>query len=400
MASSRPAVFREEAVRHAEGGGNGDVLRLARVDALDLLAPGRPLPRGLRLRRLRHALRVRERPRRRLGHGTPRRHRDAGGDGELDRGQARPARRARRGAGALLLGARRGRARAPPARVRSPAHQDDARPRRPRRPPGAHRPPHAKDLAASRVEQLSVRATQAGVIGDVRIRPGQLLAAGDTVVTLMGEQTKYSIVAMMPAQYRPQLKPGMSLRFEVTGYRYAYQEMTIASVSTQIIGPSEVKRYLGQQIDDTMVITGPVVLVEAVPPSSTFRSRRADLRFLSRHERRRRDPRPVREHPLLADTGPPDHLRWPAWLSLRPAKASSPASRRSRGSAAPSGGSPSSSSSPRPSAAWPAWPWCSAITAKRSGAKSCAPSSAPAATGPRPATSSTPLATTACAAAG
>lgn len=127
-----------------------------------------------------------------------------------------------------------------------------------------------KDLAASRVEQLSVRASQAGVIGDVRIRPGQLLAAGDTVVTLMGEQTKYSIMAMMPAQYRPQLKPGMSLRFEVTGYRYAYQEMTIASVSTQIIGPGEVKRYLGQQIDDTVTIAGPVVLVEAVPPSATF----------------------------------------------------------------------------------------------------------------------------------
>ena len=127
-----------------------------------------------------------------------------------------------------------------------------------------------KDLAAARVEQLSVRASQAGVIGDVRIRPGQLLAAGDTVVTLMGEQTKYSIVAMMPAQYRPQLKPGMSLRFEVTGYRYAYQEMTIASVSKQIIGPSEVKRYLGQQIDDTVTIAGPVVLVEAVPPSATF----------------------------------------------------------------------------------------------------------------------------------
>jgi membrane fusion protein (multidrug efflux system) len=120
------------------------------------------------------------------------------------------------------------------------------------------------------VDQLSVRAPQAGVIGDVRIRSGQLLSVGDVVVTLVGDQTRYSIVAMLPAQYRPQLRPGMSLRFEVNGYRYAYQEMSITSVGTQIIGPNEVKRYLGQQIDDTVKIEGPVVLVEAEPPAPTF----------------------------------------------------------------------------------------------------------------------------------
>lgn len=127
-----------------------------------------------------------------------------------------------------------------------------------------------KDLAATRVEQLSVRAPQAGVIGDVRIRPGQLLDTGDIVVTLESEQTRYSIVAMLPAQYRPQLTPGMSLRFEVAGYRYAYQEMAITKVSAQIIGPNEVKRYLGQEIGDTVKVDGPVVLVEAEPPSATF----------------------------------------------------------------------------------------------------------------------------------
>jgi biotin carboxyl carrier protein len=127
-----------------------------------------------------------------------------------------------------------------------------------------------KDLAATRVEQLSVRAPQAGVIGDVRIRSGQLLDAGDIVVTLAGEETRYSIVAMLPAQYRPQLKPGMRLRFEVAGYRYAYQEMSVTKVSAQIIGPNEVKRYLGQEIGDTVKVDGPVVLIEARPPAPTF----------------------------------------------------------------------------------------------------------------------------------
>lgn len=127
-----------------------------------------------------------------------------------------------------------------------------------------------KELAAARVEQLSVRAPQAGVIGDVRIRPGQLLEVGDIVVSLIGEHTKYTIVAMLPAHYRPQLRPGMSLRLEVTGYPYAYQEMDVVSVGTQIIGPNEVRRYLGQEIDDTVKVDGPVVLVEAAPRSPTF----------------------------------------------------------------------------------------------------------------------------------
>jgi membrane fusion protein (multidrug efflux system) len=127
-----------------------------------------------------------------------------------------------------------------------------------------------RDLAVARLDQLVVRAPQAGVIGDVRIRPGQRLAEGDIVVTLLGDRAKSSIVAMLPAQYRPQLQPGMSLRFEVTGYRYAYQEMTISSVGAQIIGPNEVKRYLGHELDDTVEVKGPVVLVEATPSSPTF----------------------------------------------------------------------------------------------------------------------------------
>jgi membrane fusion protein (multidrug efflux system) len=87
---------------------------------------------------------------------------------------------------------------------------------------------------------------------------------------MLGSDTRCSIVAMLPAHYRPQLQPGMSMRFEMTGYRYAYQDMTIESVGAQIIGPNEVQRYLGQEIADTIKIEGPVVLVEARPSSSAF----------------------------------------------------------------------------------------------------------------------------------
>lgn len=127
-----------------------------------------------------------------------------------------------------------------------------------------------RDVAAAKLERLSVRAPRAGLIGDIRIRAGQLIGPGDIVVTLLDEDRRCSVMAVLPAQYRPQLRPGMSMRFEVTGYRYAYQEMVIRTVGTQIIGPNEVKRYLGQEIGDTVTVSGPVVIVEATPASSTF----------------------------------------------------------------------------------------------------------------------------------
>jgi multidrug efflux pump subunit AcrA (membrane-fusion protein) len=127
-----------------------------------------------------------------------------------------------------------------------------------------------RDLASSRVAQLVVTAPHAGVIGDIRIHRGQLIEQGDVVLGLLGKDAGGTILAMLPAQHRPRLQPGMSLRFEVTGYRYAYQEMIITSVGAQIIGPSEVKRYLGQEIGDTVQVEGPVVLIEATSPSPTF----------------------------------------------------------------------------------------------------------------------------------
>jgi multidrug efflux pump subunit AcrA (membrane-fusion protein) len=127
-----------------------------------------------------------------------------------------------------------------------------------------------RDVAAARLGQLSIRAPHAGVIGDVRIRAGQLMSAGDVVVTLVSPDQRGSVLVVMPAQYRPQLAAGLTMRFEVRGYRYAYQELAVSAVGTQIIGPNEVKRYLGQEIQDTITIEGPVVLIEAKLASSTF----------------------------------------------------------------------------------------------------------------------------------
>lgn len=127
-----------------------------------------------------------------------------------------------------------------------------------------------RELAEARLAARSVRATQDGIISDIRIRPGQHLAPGDVILSLISDQTRFWILVILPGQYRPLLQPGMSLRLELAGYRYEYRELTIDSIDDEVVGPSEVRRYLPQEIADAVMIQGPVVLVRAKLPAPTF----------------------------------------------------------------------------------------------------------------------------------
>jgi multidrug efflux pump subunit AcrA (membrane-fusion protein) len=127
-----------------------------------------------------------------------------------------------------------------------------------------------REQAESRLEERLIRAPHAGVVSDVRIRPGQPLGLGDNILSLIGEQTKFSLVAMIPGRYRPMLRSGMPLRLELSGFKYVYQTLTIESVGNEVVGPAEVKRFVGNQISDTILLKEPVVLVTARLPLSTF----------------------------------------------------------------------------------------------------------------------------------
>lgn len=127
-----------------------------------------------------------------------------------------------------------------------------------------------KDLAAARLDQRVVRATRAGVVSDVRARQGQHLSVGELVLSIVGDDAPVSLIAVLPGQYRPQLRVGMPLRFEVDGYRYQYQELTVESISDDVVGPAEVRRYLGPDLADVVPLNGPLVLVRARLPGRTF----------------------------------------------------------------------------------------------------------------------------------
>jgi membrane fusion protein (multidrug efflux system) len=127
-----------------------------------------------------------------------------------------------------------------------------------------------KELAEFQLEQRVVRAPLAGVVSDVRIRRGQHLSEGEVVVSLVQEDSPLEIIAMLPGGSRPLLSKGGTLRMELQGFPYQYQELIIDEVGDELVGPGEVRRYLGPELAESLTVTGAVVLVRAHTPSRFF----------------------------------------------------------------------------------------------------------------------------------
>ena len=118
-----------------------------------------------------------------------------------------------------------------------------------------------RDGARTALEERLVRSTTSGVVTDIRVRPGQLIAPGDIVAAIDAGEGGLEVFALLPGEDRPQLSPGMSLRLELAGYRYTYQSVEIESVSSDVISPNEARRVLGAEVADSLPLAGPVVVV-------------------------------------------------------------------------------------------------------------------------------------------
>jgi len=154
-----------------------------------------------------------------------------------------------------------------------------------------------RELARSNLAEREVRATAAGVVSDVRVRPGQHITPGQSLLSLVRGQENPEVIAFIPGEYRPLLKRGMPLRLEIQGYRYAYQHLVVTSVGDEVVGPGEAQRYLGTEIADAVKLDGPVVRISARLATDTFeadgRVRRYHDGMLARAEVR------VRSEPVL-----------------------------------------------------------------------------------------------------
>jgi len=136
-----------------------------------------------------------------------------------------------------------------------------------------------RELALKRIAQRSVVAPHDGIVRDVRVRLGQALLPGEGLMTVTRADSTGYVIGIVPAQSRPMLETGMTMRLELTGFRFAYQELRIDAVGDEAVGPNEVKRFLGSASGDTVAVTGPVVLVRAVLPSRDFTASGQSFQF-------------------------------------------------------------------------------------------------------------------------
>ena len=127
-----------------------------------------------------------------------------------------------------------------------------------------------KDLLSARLDERLVRAPTDGTIGDIRVRVGQLVSPGDILVSIAREPQRFSVIVLLPGPQRPELAKGQNLRLELTGYAYVYHDLTIERVDDEVIGPQEVRRTLGREVADAIAVTGPVVVVHATLPTTSF----------------------------------------------------------------------------------------------------------------------------------
>ncbi|MBN2563631.1 MAG: hypothetical protein JXQ75_22150 [Phycisphaerae bacterium] len=140
-------------------------------------------------------------------------------------------------------------------------------------------------------EQNWVRAPCNGVVSNIWVRKGQNVSVGQPLLSLFktkdempGPRSKdtghndmprlhefqIEIIALLPVRFRPLLGRGQPFHLELAGYPEIEEELTVHSVEKGGLSPSAVRRCLGQDIADSVSITGPVVIVRARPPSRTF----------------------------------------------------------------------------------------------------------------------------------
>jgi multidrug efflux pump subunit AcrA (membrane-fusion protein) len=130
----------------------------------------------------------------------------------------------------------------------------------------------AREQARSQVDERLIKAPVDGVVSDVRVQPGKLVEAGMTVLSLVPDDARFEIIAVLPGSYRPRLEPGMPLRLQMLGYAHSYSEVQIDTIGDQVVGPAEIRRFLPTELADTLPIQGPVVLVTASLDSPTFQA--------------------------------------------------------------------------------------------------------------------------------
>ncbi|MFP3939471.1 MAG: efflux RND transporter periplasmic adaptor subunit [Thermoanaerobaculia bacterium] len=126
------------------------------------------------------------------------------------------------------------------------------------------------ELAETRLQELTLRAPEDAVVGDIWVEVGEHLTPGRPVLSLESEAGGGEVIALLPGRYRPLLSPGQPLRLQIQGYPFHSQRLSVSAVNDQVLGPSEARQALGVTMRDGLPVAGPVVLVRARLPGDFF----------------------------------------------------------------------------------------------------------------------------------
>jgi multidrug resistance efflux pump len=109
-----------------------------------------------------------------------------------------------------------------------------------------------------------------GIIGDIRVRPGQQVNQGEVAATIVDQDAGYEVLGFIPGNYAPQLHPGMPLVLRVQGYQGSSEIMRIDRVGSEILGAQDALRHAGREGGATLPLSGPVVVISAQLHSPKF----------------------------------------------------------------------------------------------------------------------------------
>jgi membrane fusion protein (multidrug efflux system) len=131
------------------------------------------------------------------------------------------------------------------------------------------------ELAEAELELLDLRAPRAGVIGDVLVRTGKPVGAGQLAFTVVSPSPAGgpSVLTLLPGRYRPLLRPGMPMRFTLSGYVGGEQRLTVDHVSASVVDPAEMRALVGEIAGRQAGAGGGWVLVRASLPADYFEVR-------------------------------------------------------------------------------------------------------------------------------
>ena len=104
----------------------------------------------------------------------------------------------------------------------------------------------SSEQARAALEERQLIAPVAGVLSDVRVRPGSLVSPGRTVATVGAASPGFEIVAAVPGNFRPLLTPDLPVVAELEQFPGSRFHLQARQVSPEVISVAEARALMGQ----------------------------------------------------------------------------------------------------------------------------------------------------------